>query len=367
MESPPDRRSGRVGDGGPALASTLLLGVLIGAVVATDQIIRAAVDSEALTRASEGERVRDLAFLALSRDLVDSDILEPLRDSPFELSQADIRSIFENSFTVDDVTSKATGMHEALVDYGTRSYGDSIPIFRMDIAEEGEAIAQTLSDHLVATLEGLPDCGIVGDVDALLSGLEGKIGLADDPEVIQDMPECRPTEIFSGPLRDGFRQSVVDQVTSHDSVDVLPRPDWSGSQYASWLEMARQIRVYPARAFWVTLLVGLAASVLIWQRGVRSSVVWTWATTGVVLVFVSALLAGVPTGPGFEQLVLGRTLDPTSDIGDAWKALILEFERPSLRVAAVRCLGLAVAAFSLAWLFHHFAPAPRSNPHADDE
>ena len=362
MSSPPDASPRRKsGQSGLRLAGTLLLGVLLGLVLSINQIVRAAVDSDALTLASDHERVRELAFLALSRDLVDSEILDPLRDSPFELDQADIRSILESSFTAEDVATKATEVHKALVDYGTRSYGDSIPTFRMDIDEEGEAIAQSLSDHLVATLEGLPDCGIIGDVDALLSGLEGKVGLADDPEVIQDMPECRPTEMFSGPLRDGFRNSVVDQVTAHDSVDVLPRPDWPEAEYASRLETARRIRVYPVRVIWVTLLGALAGTFLAWRRGADTSLVWVWATTGVVLVFASALLAGVPTGPGFEQLILGRTLDPSSDIGDAWKALILEFERPSVRVAALRCLVLAPAALTLAWACHRFTPPTLRN------
>ena len=106
------------------------------------------------------------------------------------------------------------------------------------------------------------------------------------------------------------------------------------------------------RLGWVALL---AVTLISITRGADRAAVWAWASGSVALIAAACLLVVLPEGPAFEELLLGRALEPTGDIGDAWRALILEFERPSLRVASRRSSLWGAAFLAVALLVRHRA------------
>lgn len=332
-------------------ALAVLVGFAAGVTIAADQVVRAAVDSDALAAAAAPSRLHFLSIWALSTDLEDSDVLEPLRGTPYELDQEEIEGLLVEGFSEADVVRKARQVHSDLVAYGSEPYDDSVPVFAVDISGERRVLADVLSAHLVGTLEGLPDCGLVGDADALWSGIESKLGMADGEEVVRDMPTCHPTELVAGPLREGFQVNVTERIVAHDAVDVLPRPDWDPATYRNWLERARLARLVPASAMAAGLVLAATGVLFSFALGRPRTATSTLGGVGLSLAAAAAVLAFAPNGQAFEELILGRILEPLENIpGDAWRALILEFERPAIDVAARRCalaagaiLGLAVA------------------------
>jgi hypothetical protein len=173
------------------------------------------------------------------------------------------------------------------------------------------------------------------------------------------LPTCHPTGLVADPLREGFQVTVTERIVTHDSIDVLPRPDWDAAAYRAWLEGGRRARLLPASAMMGGLAVAAVLVALSFAWGRPLAAIGTLGGLGASLALAAAALALAPSGLAFEELILGRVLEPLENIpGDAWRALILEFERPSLGVAARRCALAAAAALALGTVLYAMWRAP---------
>lgn len=329
------------------------LGVLLGATLGVKQVTMSAIDSSALVDEADPSRLYFLGIRALSKDLEDSDVLDPFRGTPYELSEEAIARLIIHEFSDEEVAHKAWEVHSRLVSYGRTRYRDidSIPAFSVGIVDERESLERALTGHLVGTFRALPECGLVGDLDALWSGFEKKVGLADANEVLKDLPECRPTDMMADPIVAGFRSGVSGRLAGADSTRVFPRSSWEENQYRQWLSDARSLVTRPT-GFLVLALVTTLVFVLAttatsgaWYGGV------TLLATGVTLLLGPTALEWLQHSQPLEQLVLGRALEPYASVGDAWLALIFDFEAGAIALAARRLTAAGLFALALSGCF----------------
>lgn len=303
--------------------------------VALFHLGRATVDSSALARSADAREVYYLGLRALSKDVSDSDVLAPLTGTPFELDEREIMTLLVSTFDEAELMDKAERVHRRLMAWGIRRY-DSLPSFRIGIEDERARLARLVSGHLIRTYESLPDCGIIGDVDALLSGMEKKLGWADDEEALRDMPDCHPTGIVAEPVKKSLGREIVVRVAEHDSVKVFPQGDWTREEFQGWVSLGRRLAQWP----WVLGLAGMAFGVSFMGyeviRGRPGLVVRLLVLTGSTLLILAVVLALLPAPASLFETVFGRSLDPTASVKDAWIALVLAFEQPALRIAAFR-------------------------------
>ncbi|NNF28084.1 MAG: hypothetical protein HKN73_12735 [Gemmatimonadetes bacterium] len=296
---------------------------------------RATVDSSALARSTDAHEVYYLGLRALSKDVSDSDVLAPLTGTPFELDEREVMTLLVSTFDETELMDKAERVHRRLIAWGTRRY-DSLPSFRIGIEDERARLAHLVSGHLIRTYESLPDCGIIGDVDALLSGMEKKLGWADDEEALRDMPDCHPTGIVAGPVKESLGTEIVRRVAEHDSVEVFPQGDWTQEEFRSWVSLGRRLVQWP----WALGLAGMAFGVCFMgyemNRGRRWLVFRLLVLTGSTLLVLSVVLAFLPAPASLFETAFGRPLNPTVSVKDAWIALVLAFEQAAWRIAALR-------------------------------
>lgn len=351
MPAPGPRGRGLVLSGRLLLSGVALtVGVLLGASLGMKQLTTSAIDSSALVDHADPSRLYFLGIRALSKNLHASGLLSPFHDTPYELGEEDIAKLLIREFSDEDVKEKVWEVHSSLVEYGTASHQDiePIPAFSVSVVHERETLDRALTNHLVGTFMALPECGIVGDLDALWSGVEKKVGLADAREVIKDLPQCRPADMMAKPIVDGFKSAVAGRLAGVDSTHVFPRPTWGDGEYRSWLVAANGFVTRP-NTFLILAITSTLAFVIAtattsgpWYGGV------SLLAAGMTLLMGPTALEWFQQTQSLDQLILGRTLSPQDSVRDAWLALVFGFEAGALPLAAQRlaAAGLFILALS---------------------
>lgn len=207
--------------------------------------------------------LRRLGLRALELDIANSDYIAGVNRSPLEITVEDVSRVLNATYGETETSAKAREVHGALLGFIDRYPADSV--FRISIAEQRPALADSLGRILLNEYRALPDCGFTEDVGTLFSAIEVRIfGGSGDEFFYEDHPDCRPPDVVASRVETGIQEELARTAESGpDSLDVAPdQPDDPGFTRA----METASRALAATAWWwpallLVLAVALALAV----------------------------------------------------------------------------------------------------------
>jgi hypothetical protein len=230
----------------------------------------------------------DLAVGALILDISNSDLVAGLNEGPLHIGQEDVSRVLRTTYDTTDTTAKGKEVHAGLIHF-ILSHPER-EIFRISIARERPALADSLGRILLDRYANLPECGVGEDLGTLASAARLRLfGGSGEDFFNEQHPDCRPPDVVAEPVEEGLRAEIAGMSASGpDSLETFPEEE-GDEEFAALMHRVQRGLLWTHPGWPILLLLGSMGVYALLHPRRRIDPPAAWFGVGLVVYGVLAL------------------------------------------------------------------------------